>query len=458
MTNPMTNPALAALPSGAVLPAAAHSAAPSDPGSCGCPEFARAVGGSGMSRRGFLAASGLGAAGSLALGSSAAEAATQLTFADAGYTGDTIVVLSFRGGFDGLTAVAPVGDPAYYAARPNIAVPQARGLKLDARFALHPALAPLLPLYTAGRLAMVHAVGQPNPTRSHFTDMDEMERAAPGSSLRTGWLDRMVGATTTPGPFAATSLASSGAPRSLMGPTVELALRSLDSFEIAGAWDANELSRWTRALSALHVGAPPQLAGPAQTAIGTVATTTALTSTPYTPADGAAYPRGALGDALRDAARLIKAGVGLRAVTIDSGNWDMHVNLGRSDGGWMYNQLTEVGKALAAFHTDLGAAGDKVTLVTLSEFGRRVAENGSGGVDHGYGNVSFVMGGGVNGGKVYGTWPGLAPDQLLAGDLNATTDYRIVLGEILEKRCGLTASTVLPGLPATRLGIAKPSA
>ncbi|GAA2730182.1 DUF1501 domain-containing protein [Pedococcus aerophilus] len=431
-------------------------AAAAGPDGCGCPEFARAGGPGGMSRRGFLAASGLGAAATFALGSSPAEAATQLTFADAGYTGDTLVVLSFRGGFDGLTAVAPVGDPAYYTARPNIAVPQSRGLKLDTRFALHPALAPLLPLYTSGRLAMVHAVGQPNPTRSHFTDMDEMERAAPGSSLRTGWLDRMVGATTTPGPFAATSLASTSSPRSLMGPTVELAMRSLDSFELAGAWDTNEMTRWTKALSALHVGAPAQLATPAEVAIGTVATTTAMTATPYTPAGGAAYPYGALGDALRDAARLIKAGVGLRAVTIDSGNWDMHVNLGRSDGGWMYNQLTEVGKALAAFNADLGAAGDRVTLVTLSEFGRRVAENGSGGVDHGYGNVSFVMGGGVNGGKVYGTWPGLTSDKLLAGDLNATTDYRIVLGEILEKRCGLTASTVLPGLPSTRLGIAKP--
>lgn len=451
----MTHPAL---PYRSSNPVASTGTRPAVPGTstCGCPEFAQVSGPSGLSRRGFLAASGLGAAASFALGSSPAEAVTQLTFADAGYTGDTLVVLSFRGGFDGLSAVAPVGDPDYYAARPNIAVPQARGLALDSRFALHPALAPLLPLFTAGRLAMVHAVGQPNPTRSHFTDMEEMERAAPGSSLRTGWLDRMVGATTTPGPFAATSLASTSAPRSLMGPTVELAMRSIDSFKLAGAWDASEMSRWTKALSALHVDAPAQLADPATTALSTVGTTTTLTKTAYTPSGGAAYPNGALGSALRDAARLVKAGVGLRAVTIDSGNWDMHANLGRSDGGWMYNQLTEVGRALAAFHTDLGAAGDRVTLVTLSEFGRRVAENGSGGVDHGYGNVSFVMGGGINGGKVYGTWPGLTADKLVAGDLNATTDYRIVLGEILEKRCGLQASTVLPGLPSTRLGIARP--
>ena len=142
-------------------------------------------------------------------------------------------------------------------------------------------------------------------------------------------------------------------------------------------------------------------------------------------------------------------------MTIDSGNWDMHADLGRSDGGWMYRQLTEVGTALAAFMTDLGAAADKVTLVTQSEFGRRVAENGSGGLDHGSGNVAFVLGGSVNGGTVYGTWPGLAPADTSAGDLKVTTDYRVVLGEILEKRCGLSACTVLPGLPTDRLGIVK---
>ena len=302
---------------------------------------------------------------------------------------------------------------------------------------------------------MVHAIGQPNPTRSHFTDMDEMERAAPGSSVRSGWLDRMVGATTTPGPFAATALGASSAPRSFLGPTNDLAVRSVDSLSLSGAWDANETTRWATALRALHAGARDTLAVPARTTLDALSTAATLRAAGYTPANGASYPGGSLGDALRDTARLVKAGVGLRAVTIDSGNWDMHADLGRSDGGWMYGQLTEVGKALAAFMTDLGDSADKVTLVTLSEFGRRVAENGSGGLDHGYGNVSFVLGGGVNGGSVYGTWPGLAADQLQAGDLKATTDYRVVLGEILEKRCGLSADTVLPGVPADRLGLVK---
>ncbi len=420
---------------------------------CGCPE-GRAV--SGTSRRALLAgATALGAAGATVGLASPAEALTRLTFADAGYTGDTLVVLSFRGGIDGLSVVAPVGDPEYYTARPSIAVPQARGLKLTTRFALHPALAPLLPLYTGGKLAVVHAVGQPNPTRSHFTDMDEMERAAPGSSLRTGWLDRMVGATTTPGPFAGTAMGATSAPRSMLGSSPDLALRSVDSFSLSGAWDAVETTRWTTALRALHAGAADTVRAPAEATLGALATTAALRAAGYTPANGAVYPSGSLGDALRDTARLVKAGVGLRAVTIDSGNWDMHSDLGSSTGGWMFRQLTEVGQALAAFMTDLGTASDRVTLVTLSEFGRRVAENGSGGVDHGYGNVSLVLGGGVVGGAVYGAWPGLAADQLQAGDLKATTDYRVVLGEILEKRCAVTASSVLPGLPSSRLGLVR---
>lgn len=422
---------------------------------CGCPD-AVASSAPGVSRRGFLGgASGIGAAAATIAMASPAEATTRLTFADAGYTGDTLVVLSFRGGFDGLSAVMPVDEQAYYDARPNIAVPASRAIPLTSKFGLHPALAPLKPFYTSGKLALVHALGQPNPTRSHFTDMDEMERAAPGSSLRTGWLDRMVGATTTPGPFAGTSLGSTTSPRSFLGPSTELSLRSVDSFSLSGAGDPTESTRWTTALRALHVGAAEALATPARSTLDALATTSALKTAGYTPANGASYPSGGLGESLRDTARLVKAGVGLRAVTIDSGNWDMHSGLGRSDSGWMQRQLAEVGQALAAFMTDLGAAADKVTLVTLSEFGRRVAENGSGGLDHGYGNVSFVLGGGVVGGSVYGAWPGLAKDQLQAGDLRATTDYRVLLGEILEKRCGVTASTVLPGLPSDRLGVVR---
>ena len=326
-------------------------------------------------------------------------------------------------------------------------------MPLTSTFALHPALAPLLPLYTSNKLAFVHAIGQPNPTRSHFTDMDEMERAAPGSSLRTGWLDRMVGATTTPGPFAATALGASSAPRSSPRPHTRargalgglaLAQRRLgrhrdNAVDHGAAGAARGRPRHGRRPGPLDPRRPLDRTRPC-----------GRRATPRRTAPPT--PRAALGDALRDTARLVKAGVGLRAVTVDSGNWDMHSDLGRSDSGWMYRQLTEVGKALAAFMTDLGTAADRVILVTLSEFGRRVAENGSGGLDHGYGNVSFVLGGAVNGGTVYGAWPGLGADQLQAGDLKATTDYRVVLGEILEKRCGLTAGhrAPRPALAAAR--------
>jgi uncharacterized protein (DUF1501 family) len=175
----------------------------------------------------------------------------------------------------------------------------------------------------------------------------------------------------------------------------------------------------------------------------------------YQPAAGARYPEGALGIALREVARLVKSGVGLRAATIDVGDWDMHVGLGTSDRGWMFDQLSRLGQALAAFATDLGDRFADVTLVTLSEFGRRVAENGSGGVDHGHGNACLVLGGGVVGGKVHGTWPGLGAGQLDEGDLAGTTDYRTILAELLEKRGKLSSAEVFPQLGRERLGMFK---
>jgi uncharacterized protein (DUF1501 family) len=176
----------------------------------------------------------------------------------------------------------------------------------------------------------------------------------------------------------------------------------------------------------------------------------------YTPANGATYPTSALGNALRDIARLIKGGAGLQIATIDYGNWDMHVNLGRPGdaSGWMHRQLLDVGACLAAFAQDLGAGLNNVTLVTLTEFGRRAAENGAGGVDHGHGQASLVLGGGVKGGQVYGAWPGLAAPALDSGDLAGANDYRNLLGEILVKRCGMgSLSTVFPGLSYAPMGV-----
>jgi uncharacterized protein (DUF1501 family) len=418
---------------------------------CGCPQGQALA--SQVSRRTLLAGAGaLGALGAV-VGVAGPSAATQLAFAGTAYTGDTLVILSLRGGFDGLSAVAPVGDPAYFTARPSIAVPAARAIQLDSMFGLHPALAPLKAIWDRGALAAVHAVGQVNPTRSHFEAMATMENAAPGSSLRTGWLDRMIGISGPVSTFSGIAVGSSSTPQSMIGPSAELAIRTVDSFNLSGADSDTERARWSTALNTMYADTPAALAGPTQVALSALTTMSQVKAAGYTPANGAVYPKGELGDSLRDLARLIKARIGLRAATVDVGNWDMHTNLGASDSGWMFRQLTELGQALAAFDKDLGAQMGDVTLVTLSEFGRRVAQNGSGGVDHGHGNVSFVMGGGVRGGRVYGRWPGLAPANLDAGDLAGTTDYRTVLAEAIERRAMLASTTVFPLLSTERLGI-----
>ncbi|HWG98448.1 MAG TPA: DUF1501 domain-containing protein [Pilimelia sp.] len=427
---------------------------------CTCPERRPQADGparpgpGGLSRRGVLARGlAAGAAGALT-GLAGAGLSTRLAFAAASYTGDVLVVLSLRGGFDGLSAVVPHGDPAYYAARPVLAVPKPALLGGDAMFGLHPALAPVLPLWRAGQLAAVHAVGQPNPSRSHFQAMEEMERAAAGTSIRTGWLDRMLGLQGASSPLSAVAVGGANSPRSLAGPTPDLSLRSVDSFSLAGESAKRSMAA---ALRTLYADAPPVLAGPAAAVHGALSGVGAVRTTPYAPANGAVYPETELGAALRDVARLIKSGVGLRCATVDFGDWDMHEGAGAAVAGQpMFERLRELALALAAFATDLGPAGlDRVTLVTLSEFGRRVQENASRGTDHGHGNAMLLLGGGVNGGRVYGRWPGLAPSALVAGDLAATSDYRAVLGEILQRRCGMgSLGSIFPGVSPTGFGVA----
>jgi uncharacterized protein (DUF1501 family) len=372
---------------------------------------------------------------------------TQLAFAATpAYAGDVFVLLSLRGGFDGLSAVVPHGDPAYYAARPGIAVPKARLIGGDAYFGLNPGLAPLLPLWKARSLAAVQAVGQPAPNRSHFAAMEELERAAPGTSLRTGWLDRMLGGLGASDPMHAVSLGSAMPARVLAGPAPDLGLTAIDRFRLAGEDPSRPMAA---TMAALYDGAPPALART------TAQVTSALATTRTVPASAATYPDTDLGAALRDVARLVKADVGLMTACVDSGDWDMHENLGTATAGRrMYDHLHDLASALAVFAADLGPAFARVTLVTISEFGRRVAQNGSGGLDHGYGNAMFVLGGGVRGGRVYGRWPGLAPARLRDGDLAVTTDYRAVIAEILRARCGVTdTASIFPGVTSSTLGL-----
>ncbi|UQU65918.1 DUF1501 domain-containing protein [Couchioplanes caeruleus] len=408
---------------------------------CGCP----------VSRRKLLAA---GAAGLFA-GLAGEQLSTQMAFASPGYGGDVFVLLSLRGGFDGLSAVVPAGDAGYYAARPGIAVPKRQLIGGDAYFGLNPALAPLLPYWKAGTLGAVQAVGQPAPNRSHFSAMEELERAAPGTSLRTGWLDRMMGGLGAAGAFDAVSVGSAMPARVLAGPAPDLGLSAVDDFVLSGE-DKNRPMAAT--IAALYAGAPPALAATTAMTTSALATTARLKATGYTPADGAAYPDTDLGKALKDLARLIKADVGLMSACVDSGDWDMHENLGTAaPGKRMYDHLAALASALAAFAQDLGPDGmGRVTLVTISEFGRRVGQNGSGGLDHGYGNAMLMLGGGVRGGKVHGKWPGLAADRLVDGDLAVTTDYRAAIGEILRARCGVAdVAAVFPGVRPSTLGLVK---
>jgi uncharacterized protein (DUF1501 family) len=287
--------------------------------------------------------------------------------------------------------------------------------------------------------------------------MEEMERAAPGSSVRTGWLDRTLGLRETGTAFQAVQMGSSMAASAFRGPAPELAMWSVNDFELSGAWDLAERQRWTGALTSLHEGAPAAVGDPASTTLSALSAAAQMQDAGYTP--DATYPATDLGRALRDVARVIKADVGLQVAAVDFGDWDMHTDMGDVDSGWLTDKLGELANSMAAFATDLGQRFNDVTVVTLTEFGRSLVENGSGGVDHGHGQAVLLLGGGVQGGQVHGTWPTLEDEALEGGDLAGTTDYRQILAEILEKRCeGSQMSTVFPDLTSDRLGVVRPRA
>ena len=411
-----------------------------------------------FSRRSLLKALGVGsvavAAGPM-VGMRAAFAASP------NWTGDVLVVLSLRGGFDGLSAVAPISDPNLVKLRPTIALPANSAIQLDATFGMHPALGDLQPIWNAGNLAIVHAAGLPQPNRSHFEAMDEMERAAPGSSIRSGWLDRTLGQFSPGSAFSAVQMGSTSIPESLVGPIPVLGMESIDSFSLDGTNNSADRGRWAAVLNTMHTLAPGGLADSAAGTLAALNTADTLANANYQAANGATYDNNSdVAQALKNTAQLIKAGIGLRVVTIDLGDWDMHADLGRVDNGWMYNKLSDLGGALAAFATDLGPTYlGKTTLVTISEFGRRMEENQSHGVDHGWGNVMFVLGGNVNKGvhvTMHTTGNLLDDANLTDGDLTASTDYRAVFADVLTHRTNASASdvqTVFPNFTGATLGI-----
>jgi len=350
-----------------------------------------------------------------------------------------LVALYLRGGADGLHLVVPAGDPLYYANRPTIQIAPGSELPLDGFFGLNPALAPLLPLYQSGAMAIIHASGSPDPSRSHFDCQDFMERAAPGNkSVVDGWLNRYLTIAGGGAPIAGISLKNATA-KSLLGTAPSLTFASIAGFTLTGLATVERraaLESVYTPLAGTLLGDAAQNAFDAVDVIGAVDTATSVT-----------YPAGELGPVLKDAAALIKAGIGVRALAVDLGGWDHHTDItARADdvGG-------QLAAAVAAFQQDLGAfAASTVTLV-MTEFGRRVAQNGGIGTDHGHGGVMFVLGGATAGNRVLlrnQTWPGLAPENLYGGeDLAVTTDFRDVFAEVLNRHMLLNVSQMAPIFP-----------
>jgi uncharacterized protein (DUF1501 family) len=362
-----------------------------------------------------------------------------------------LIAIFQRGAVDGLNVVVPHAEPHYYALRPTIAVPRPNGtpdsaIDLDGRFGLHPSLSALKPLWDRRQFAIVEAVGSPDPTRSHFDAQDYMESGTPGrKATLDGWLNRSLLPDAHPSPLRAVSL-SPDLPRTLRGSQEALAVANINDFQVKNATAADTFE------AMYGMTADQVLNGTAHETFEAVKIMQAIQKTPYTPANGASYPGGPLGQRLLQMARIIKADVGLEVAFTDVGGWDTHVNeVGNKPSvGQLPNLLREFGNALAAFSQDMGDRMEDITIVTMSEFGRTVKENGNRGTDHGHANVMFVLGGNVRGGHVYGEWPGLAPEHLYEGrDLNLTTDFRTVLGEIVTRQMGnRNLAAVFPGFAA----------
>ena len=367
-----------------------------------------------------------------------------------------LIAVFQRGAVDGLNMVVPHGDAHYYQARPTIAIARPGvdegAIDLDGFFGLHPRMAALLPTWRDGHLAIVHASGSPDATRSHFDAQDYMESATPGvKSTRDGWLNRYL--QTRPDadqPLRAVAL-TTGLPRTLQGRAPALAVGRVDDFALRNAGTGASLAH-------AYAGSDAAMKDAAAEAYDALALVADRVRSPYLPRDGVSYPRSPFGQSLQEIARLAKADVGLEVAFAESTQWDHHANEGGAR-GQIANRLDDFARGLDALMRDLGDRMADTVIVTMSEFGRAVAQNGSGGTDHGHGNAMLVMGGPVKGGHVYGRWPGLAPEQRHDGrDLAITTDFRDVFAEIAVAHLGAarpSLAQVFPGwTPAvTGLGL-----
>jgi uncharacterized protein (DUF1501 family) len=381
--------------------------------------------------------------------------------------GKILICLFQRGAADGLNIVVPHGDPSYYTLRPNIAVPRpaasagaAGAIDLDGFFGLHPSLAPFKDLWDHGMLAPIQAVGSPSNSRSHFDAQDFMETGTPDvKGTPDGWLNRYLAVKGTcaecdagkPSPFRSVAFAQQ-TPRILEGPQPTIAMSTLADFTVRAT--GSDVSR----LEALYrTGSADIVHGAGAETFDAVKLLKSANPEQYQPANGAEYPRSQFAQSLRQIAQLIKSDVGLEIAFADVGGWDTHVNQGGAT-GQLATRLDDFGKSIHALVTDLGDRMGDVVILTMSEFGRTPHQNGSGGTDHGHATSFFVIGGDVKGKKVYGKWPGLAPEHLYEGrDLALTTDFRSVFSEILAHHLGAARiDPVFPGFterPQDWLGI-----
>lgn len=407
-----------------------------------------------MNRRFFLKSSGIALASVGAVTMS--PSFLTRTLAQTGKNGRKRILITIfqRGAMDGLNAVVPFGDNTYYSLRPSIAVPKPKtadattAIDLDGYFGLHPALSPFKPIYDAGQLAIIHAVGSHDSTRSHFDAQDYMESGTPGvKSTTDGWLNRYLqyNADQKASPFRAVSMGAN-LPRTMQGKASAIAMNSINEFAIraGGGETGKALQGGFEAMYQQTVN--DALRGTGKETFEAVKLLKQVNPSQYQPAAGVVYPRGQFGDRLKQIAQLIKSNIGLEVAFTDVGGWDTHANQGAGQ-GQLANRLTEFSNGISALYADLKDRADEVVILTMTEFGRTAKENGNRGTDHGHGSVMFALGGSVKGGKVYGKWPGLKPNELNEQrDLAITTDFREVFAEVAKTHLGATnLNTIFPG-------------
>ena len=368
--------------------------------------------------------------------------------AEGGNKRKILVAIFQRGAADGLNVVVPFFEKLYYELRPTIAVPAPGknngGIDLDGRFALHPSLQSLKSFWDSRQLAIVEATGSPDPTRSHFDAQNFMESGTPGKASEDGWLNRALPeAGPTPSPLRAIAIGTQ-VPRTLRGSRAAVAINSLEQFQIRNQSAASIIENM------FATTADRKLMASGKDTFDAVRMIESISRAPYVAADGAQY-QGEFGRSLQQVARLIKADVGVEVAFADIGGWDHHSN----EAPQLTNLLQQFGASLAAFAREMGDRMEDIVLVTMSEFGRTVKEDGNSGTDHGHGNVMMVLGGPVRGGTIYGRWPGLEPEQLFEQrDLAVTTDFRDVLGELVTRHLGQRIDRVFPGYkPGEPMGL-----